>query len=72
MMAVFGVQPAVEDHALRGVLAARRVIDTLKSGALGVLPAPQVRIGIHAGPILLRRQDNDFGSLIDVVGHAAH
>ncbi|WP_298289364.1 adenylate/guanylate cyclase domain-containing protein [Novosphingobium sp.] len=72
VMAVFGVQPAVEDHALRGVLAARRVIDTLKSGALGVLPAPQVRIGIHAGPILLRRQDNDFGSLIDVVGHAAH
>lgn len=72
VMAVFGVQPAVEDHALRGVLAARRVIDTLKSGALGVLPAPQVRIGIHAGPILLRRQENDFGSLIDVVGHAAH
>ncbi|MCX7283432.1 MAG: AAA family ATPase [Novosphingobium sp.] len=72
VMAVFGVQPAVEDHALRGVLAARRVIDTLKSGVLGVLPAPQVRIGIHAGPILLRRQENDFGSLIDVVGHAAH
>lgn len=72
VMAVFGVQPAVEDHALRGALAARRIVETMKSGALGILPAPQVRVGLHAGPILLRRQDNDFGTLLDVVGHAAH
>ena len=72
VMAVFGVQPAAEDHALRGALAALRIGETMKSGALGILPAPQVRVGLHAGPILLRRQDNDFGSIIDVVGHAAH
>ncbi|MFY7837333.1 MAG: AAA family ATPase [Novosphingobium sp.] len=72
VMAVFGVQPAAEDHALRGALAALRIGEKMKSGALGFLPAPQVRVGIHAGPILLRRQDNDFGSILDVVGHAAH
>ncbi|MDP3550841.1 MAG: adenylate/guanylate cyclase domain-containing protein [Novosphingobium sp.] len=72
VMAVFGVQPAAEDHALRGALAALRIGDKMKSGALGFLPAPQVRVGLHAGPILLRRQDNDFGSILDVVGHSAH
>lgn len=72
VMAVFGVQPAAEDHALRGALAALRIGEKMKSGALGFLPAPQVRVGLHAGPILLRRQDNDFGSILDVVGHAAH
>ncbi|HQS96675.1 adenylate/guanylate cyclase domain-containing protein [Novosphingobium sp. 17-62-19] len=72
VMAVFGVQPAAEDHALRGALAALRIGEKMKSGALGFLPAPQVRVGLHAGPILLRRQDNDFGSILDVVGHSAH
>ncbi|NLR72751.1 AAA family ATPase [Novosphingobium sp. ERN07] len=72
VMAVFGVQPAAEDHALRGALAGLRIGEKMKSGALGFLPAPQVRVGLHAGPILLRRQDNDFGSILDVVGHAAH
>lgn len=72
VMAVFGVHPAAEDHALRAALAGRRIVDRMKSGELGILPAPQARVGLHAGPILLRRQDNDFGSIIDVVGHAAH
>lgn len=72
VMAVFGVHPAAEDHALRAALAGRRIVERLKSGELGVLPAPQARVGLHAGPILLRRQDNDFGSIVDVVGHAAH
>lgn len=72
VMAVFGVHPTAEDHALRAALAARNAVDALKSGAIGMLPAPQARIGIHAGPILLRQQDNDFGSIIDLVGHAAH
>lgn len=72
VMAVFGVHPAAHDHALRAALASRRAIDRLRSGVIGMLPAPQLRIGLHAGPVLLRRQDNDFGSVVDVVGHAAH
>lgn len=72
VMAVFGVHPAAQDHALRAALAARRIVDRMKSGAVGILPSPQARVGIHAGPILLRRQHNDFGSIVDVVGHAAH
>ena len=72
VMAVFGVHPAAQDHALRAALAARRIVDRMKSGAVGILPSPQARVGVHAGPILLRRQDNDFGSIVDVVGHAAH
>lgn len=72
VMAVFGVHPTAEDHALRAAMAARQAVDRLKHGAIGMLPAPQARIGIHAGPILLRQQDNDFGSIIDLVGHAAH
>lgn len=72
VMAVFGIHPAAQDHALRASVAARRIVDRMKSGAVGILPSPQVRVGLHAGPILLRRQDNDFGSIVDVVGHAAH
>ncbi|MBA4354020.1 MAG: hypothetical protein C0409_04955 [Novosphingobium sp.] len=72
VMAVFGVHPEAQDHALRAGLAARRIVDRMKSGAMGILPSPQARVGLHAGPILLRRQDNDFGSIVDVVGHAAH
>ena len=72
VMAVFGVQPAVEDHAMRAALAGQRIAEAMRSGEVGVLPAPQVRVGIHSGPVLLRRQDNDFGSILDVVGHAAH
>lgn len=72
VMAVFGVHPAAQDHALRAALAAQRIIDLMKNDAVGILPSPQVRIGIHAGPILLRRQEHDFGSIVDVVGHAAH
>lgn len=72
VMAVFGIHPAAQDHALRAALAARQIVDRLNSSSTGILPSPQVRIGIHAGPILLRRQDHDFGSIVDVVGHAAH
>ncbi|MCY1669965.1 AAA family ATPase [Novosphingobium sp. SL115] len=72
VMAVFGVHPAAEDHALRAAIAARNAVDRLRNSSMGVLPAPQARIGIHAGPVLLRQQDNDFGSIIDLVGHAAH
>ncbi|MFN3552200.1 MAG: adenylate/guanylate cyclase domain-containing protein [Novosphingobium meiothermophilum] len=72
VMAVFGVQPAAEDHALRGALAGLRINELMKSGIMGILPAPQVRVGVHSGPVLLRQQDNDFGRILDVVGHAAH
>lgn len=72
VMAVFGIHPAVEDHALRGAMAARAIVERMRTGPSGILPAPQARVGLHSGPILLRRQDNDFGSIIDVVGHAAH
>lgn len=72
VMAVFGIHPAVEDHALRGAMAGRAIVERMRSGPSGILPAPQARVGLHSGPILLRRQDNDFGSIIDVVGHAAH
>lgn len=72
VMAVFGVHPMAQDHALRAALAAHRILDEMRHGAVEGLPPPQVRIGIHAGPILLRRQDHDFGSIIDVVGHAAN
>lgn len=72
VMAVFGIHPAAQDHALRAALAARQIVDRMKGGSIGILPSLQVRIGIHAGPILLRRQDHDFGSIVDVVGHAAH
>jgi class 3 adenylate cyclase len=72
VMAVFGVHPAVEDHPLRAALAALAIVDRMRSGPSGILPAPQARVGLHSGPILLRRQDNDFGSILDVVGHATH
>ncbi|WP_158637664.1 adenylate/guanylate cyclase domain-containing protein [Novosphingobium taihuense] len=72
VMAVFGIHPAVEDHALRGAMAARAIVERMRTGPSGILPAPQARVGLHSGPILLRRQNNDFGSIIDVVGHAAH
>lgn len=72
VMAVFGVHPAAQDHALRAALAARRIVDQMNRGTAGNLPSPQARVGIHAGPVLLRRQNHDFGSIVDVVGHAAH
>lgn len=72
VMAVFGVHQAAQDHALRAALAARRIVDQMNNGRAGNLPSPQARVGIHAGPVLLRRQSHDFGSIVDVVGHAAH
>lgn len=72
VMAVFGVHPAVEDHPLRAALAARAIVERMRTGPSGILPAPRARVGLHSGPILLRRQDNDFGSILDVVGHATH
>ncbi|MBF9152400.1 AAA family ATPase [Novosphingobium jiangmenense] len=72
VMAVFGVHPAVEDHAVRAALAARAIVERMRTGPSGILPAPRARVGLHSGPILLRRQDNDFGSILDVVGHATH
>lgn len=72
VMAVFGVHPAVEDHPLRAALAACAIVERMRTGPSGILPAPRARVGLHSGPILLRRQDNDFGSILDVVGHATH
>lgn len=54
VMAVFGVHPAAQDHALRAALAARRIVDQMNRGTAGNLPSPQARVGIHAGPVLLR------------------
>lgn len=72
VMALFGVHPAVEDHPLRAALAARAIVERMRTAPAGILPAPRARVGLHSGPILLRRQDNDFGSILDVVGHATH
>lgn len=72
VMAVFGVRPAVEDHALRASLAGRQIVEEMSHGLLGIVPSPSVRVGIHSGLVLLRWQDNDFGTMLDVVGHAAN
>ncbi|WP_226016139.1 adenylate/guanylate cyclase domain-containing protein [Novosphingobium sp. FKTRR1] len=72
VMAVFGFRPAVEDHALRAALAGRQIVEEMRHGLLGIVPSPSVRVGIHSGLVLLRWQENDFGTMLDVVGHAAN
>lgn len=72
VMAAFGLMPAIEDHALHAALAGCRIRDEMQSRGVATLPGPQVRVGLHSGPILLRWQDNDFGSMLDIVGQAAH
>lgn len=72
VMAVFGVRPAIEDHALRAALAGRRIVEEMRHGLLGIVPSPSVRVGIHSGLVLLRWQQNDFGAMLDIVGHAAN
>ena len=72
IMAIFGVMPTVEDHALRAALAGLAIVEEMRGGAVGVVPSPQFRVGIHSGLVLLRRQHADFGSILDVVGQAAH
>ncbi len=72
VMAAFGLMPAIEDHALHAAIAGCRIRDEMQSRGVATLPGPQVRVGLHSGSILLRWQDNDFGSMLDIVGQAAH
>ena len=70
--AVFRVSPGIEYHSLRSWRARRGVVEQLRGGALGIVPAPALRVGIHSGLVLLRRQQGDFGTVLDIVGQATH
>jgi class 3 adenylate cyclase len=70
IMAVFGAQARVEDHAIRACLAALAIRDELMRRAGGeVVP---VRIGIHSGDVVFRSMRIGGVAAPDVVGIAVH
>jgi len=68
IMAMFGAPIAQEDHAANACLAARAMIAAVQ--ALGAA-APQIRIGMHSGTVVVRPTGNDPSDW-DAVGIAAH
>lgn len=71
ILALFGLTQLDEEHALNAILAGRAIADfyTQSDMRKSVL---SVRVGIHAGNVLLHKTKNDFGQNLDVTGHPVH
>jgi class 3 adenylate cyclase/tetratricopeptide (TPR) repeat protein len=76
IMAVFGVPVAQEDHAARACFAALRMQETVSAFAdevrrklgLSVL----IRIGLHAGEVVLRPPPEGATEMVSIVGPTVH
>jgi predicted ATPase/class 3 adenylate cyclase len=76
IMALFGAPIAHEDHAVRAGYAALRMQESIRALAAqlqheqGV--APQIRIGLNAGEVVVRRIGNDLAMDYSAVGQTTH
>src|SRR5262245_33300292 len=76
IMALFGAPIAHEDHAVRAGYAALRMQEAIR-GLVDQLHreygvGPQIRIGLHAGEVVVRRIDNDLAMDYSAVGQTTH
>jgi class 3 adenylate cyclase/tetratricopeptide (TPR) repeat protein len=76
IMALFGAPIAHEDHAVRAGYAALRMQESIRALAdqlqreYGV--APQIRIGLNAGEVVVRRIGSDLAMDYTAVGQTTH
>jgi class 3 adenylate cyclase/tetratricopeptide (TPR) repeat protein len=70
VMAIFGVLRSIENHAFNACYAAQNIRDDFLALATTAAPGDMtaVRIGIHSGTVLLRKQANDLSEGFDIVG----
>lgn len=76
IMALFGAPLALEDHALRACYAALSMQDAVqryaRSGQCDAAVAPQIRVGINAGEVVVRSIGSDLRMDYTAVGQATH
>jgi len=76
IMALFGAPVAHEDHAVRAGYAALRMQEAIRALGEGLQRqygvAPQIRIGLNAGEVVVRRIDNDLAMDYSAVGQTTH
>jgi class 3 adenylate cyclase/tetratricopeptide (TPR) repeat protein len=75
IMALFGAPLAHEDHAVRACYAALAMQQQLRRYAAEVGPsaeAPQIRIGLNSGEVVVRTIDNDLNFDYLAVGDSIH
>lgn len=71
ILALFGFNRFDEEPALNAILAGRAIADFYAQSD-NSKSALSVRVGIHAGSVLLHETFNDFGQNLDVTGHPVH
>lgn len=69
IMAVFGAPLAFEDHAVRGCLAARAMLDAVSR--LGDA-AVEIRVGLNSGEVVVRSIGHDLSMEYDAIGPTTH
>jgi class 3 adenylate cyclase/tetratricopeptide (TPR) repeat protein len=76
IMALFGAPVAHEDHAVRACYAALRMQESVKEYADEIYAmhgvAPQIRIGLNSGDVVVRAIRNDLHMDYTAVGHTTH
>jgi len=77
IMALFGAPIAHEDHAVRACYAALAMRETIQrraepSAQLGPSAAPEVRVGLHSGEVVIRAIGNDLSLDYRAVGATTH
>ena len=74
VLAVFGSDMAREDDTERCCRAGLEILERFRTpiGMSGAAKTIGVRIGIHAGEVLLHRSFSDHGSWLDVTGYPVH
>lgn len=74
VLAVFGVNHASQNDALQACLAAQEMHKSFRLAALGDpgLRSIELRIGIHAGNVIVHGSESDYGSELDTRGYAVN
>jgi class 3 adenylate cyclase/tetratricopeptide (TPR) repeat protein len=76
IMALFGAPIAHEDHAVRACYAALRMQETVRQHSEGVRRrdgvAPQIRVGLNSGEVVVRSVGSDLRMDYTAVGQTTH
>ncbi|HYM31663.1 MAG TPA: adenylate/guanylate cyclase domain-containing protein [Candidatus Cybelea sp.] len=69
IMALFGAPVPLEDHAVRGCLAALAMREAVAKGGDATVA---IRVGLHTGEVVVRSVRNDLSDEYDAVGLTVH
>lgn len=74
VLAVFGANGASQNDALQACLAAREMHKSIEAAAANDpdLKSIALRIGIHAGNVIIHGSESDYGSALDTRGYAVN